>query len=62
MSYSYAKSKYEMWLWELNFRWSVDDFKRAIEAQKKATRYFNIMMNIPAQNIERSVNPLNHQR
>lgn len=58
ITYQRVKSKLDMWTWELNFRWSVDDTTRAIEAQKEVTRWTNILWQFPAINIERSYKAL----
>jgi len=54
LTYQKVKSKLDMWTWELNFRWSIDDTDRAIEAQKEVIRWSNYLWQFPAENVERA--------
>lgn len=62
LTYTKVRSKLDMWTWELNFRWSVDDTTRAREAQKEVIRWSNLLFQFPAVNIERSYKALEKGR
>lgn len=51
LTYAQVRSKLDMWTWELNFRWSVDDTTSAVEAQKEVTRWSNMLWSFPGENI-----------
>jgi hypothetical protein len=51
LTYRQVRDKLKMWEWELNFRWSVDDLTRAVEAQKEVTRWSDVLFTFPAENV-----------
>ncbi len=51
LTYERARSKWNLWTWEADFRFSIEDWERYKEASQEKQRWYNCMMGFPAQNV-----------